>query len=382
MTNTRPTWAEVSRGNLVHNYRLLRRLAGPDRELLAVVKANAYGHGMLECAPLLAEDGCGWFGVTCMEEGVALRRVCPEVRIVLLSGLWRHEAETALEYRLTPVVWEPFHLDWLVAAAGKHGAADGPVAVHVEIDTGMSRQGVAVEALEPLLGRFGPEGPLRLEAVMTHFHSPENETATEEQGHCLARAAEVVTARGLRPAFVSAGSSAAVLNPDRRSLSDWTRGLGARDMVRPGIALYGYAPGPGFGSELLPVLRWKTRVVSLRTIEAGTAVGYEATFVARRRSRLALLPLGYGDGLNRLLSNRGSVLVRGERAAVAGRISMDHTVVDVTDIPGVEPGDEVTVIGRQGGDSITAEEMAAITGTISYEILCAISARVPRVMVD
>lgn len=382
MTHTRPIWAEISRGRLLHNYRWLRGLAGPETELLAVVKANAYGHGMSDCAPVLARDGCRWFGVTCVEEGAALRHACPEARILILSGLWRQEAETAIEHRLTPVVWDPSQLDWLEAAAQDNKLAAGQVAVHLEIDTGMSRQGAAPEDLESLLGRFAPASPLRLEAVMTHFHSPENEVATRDQERWLARAVEAVAARGLRPEFLSAGSSAAALQQDGSRIAALARKVGARRMMRPGIALYGYRPNPGSGAPLQPVLAWKTRVVSLRTIEPGTAVGYDATFIASRKNRVALLPMGYADGLNRLLSNRGSVLVRGQRAPIAGRISMDHTVVDVTDTPGVERGDEVVLIGEQGADRITADELATATDTIPYEVLCAISARVPRVMVD
>jgi alanine racemase len=217
---------------------------------------------------------------------------------------------------------------------------------------------------------------------MTHFPSPENPEATQAQERSFARAVEAVTACGLRPDFLSAGSSAAALQPNSGFVSDLAQQAGARRMVRSGIALYGYAPDRRSDADLQPVLTWKTRVVSVRTIEPGTAVGYDATFIARRTTRLALLPVGYADGLNRLLSNRGSVLVRGQRAPIAGRISMDHTVVDVTDIPGVEPGDEAILIGEQGGQRITADDLASATGTIAYEVLCAISARVPRVRVD
>lgn len=382
MTHTRPIWAEVSRGRLLHNFRYLRGLAAPDTELLAVVKANAYGHGMAACAAALAGDGCRWFGVTCVEEGVALRLACPDARILIMSGLWHLEAETAIEHRLTPVVWERPHLGWLEAALQRRGLAAAKFPVHLEIDTGMSRQGAAPEDLGSLLDRFGPTSPLRLEAVMTHFHSPENEIATQEQERQLARALEAIAALGLRPEFLSVGSSAAALTEGGSRMAAVARQMGARRMVRPGIALYGYAPGPGAAPDLQPVLAWKTRIVSLREIHPGAVVGYDGTFVAHRKTRLALLPLGYADGLNRLLSNRGSVLVRGRRASIAGRISMDHTVVDVTGIPGIERGDEVVLLGEQGTDRMTADELATATGTIPYEVLCAIAARVPRVMVD
>ncbi len=382
MTGTRPTWAEISRSRLVHNHDTLRGLAGPETELLAVVKANAYGHGLAECAHVLAANGARWFGVTSVEEGVELRRACPEARIVTMAGLWHLEAETAIEHGLTPVVWDRVHLGFLDAAVQKRSLAPGEFPVHLEIDTGMSRQGASIEELELLLDRFGPGQPLRLEAVMTHFHSPENEVVTQKQERVFTRAVEIIAESGLRPKFLSAGSSAAVLRKDTGFITSLARKIDARPMLRPGIALYGYAPGFEPEEGLQPVLAWKTRAISFRQIEAGTTVGYDATFTAPRRTRLALLPAGYADGLSRQLSNRGSVLIRGQRAPIAGRISMDHTMVDVTDVEGAERGDEVVIIGEQGSEKITADDVAGLRQTISYEVLCGIGARVPRVMVE
>jgi alanine racemase len=384
MTSTRPTWAEVSRSKLLYNYRRLRELAG-SAELLAVVKANAYGHGLSECAHVLAADGAEWFGVTSVEEGVALRRVCPAVRILIMSGIWAGEAEIALDQNLTPVVWDRQHLDWLVDAAARRGLGAGSVAVHLEIDTGMSRQGARQKDLEALLERFRPRSPLRVEALMTHFHSPENEGLTAEQIRLFVTAADILSACAVRPAILSAGSSAA-LPETNAAVADLAKLLDARLMLRPGLALYGYAPDPESAGEgtlqLNPVLAWKTRVTSLRNIEAGASVGYGATFTAQRATRLALLPVGYADGLDRLLSNRGEVLVRGRRVPIAGRISMDQTIVDVTEIGGAALDDEVVLIGEQGGEKITAADIAHLTWTIAYEVLCGIAARVPRTMVD
>lgn len=398
MTTTRPTWAEVSRSKLVHNYRRLRELAGASQELLAVVKADAYGHGLTECARVLAADGAQWFGVTCVEEGVALRRVCPAVRILIMSGIWAGEAETAIEHNLTPVVWEAQHLEWLEEAAWRFGRGAREVPVHLEIDTGMSRQGAQRSELEALLERFGPESPLRLEGVMTHFHSPDDGQDTRAQISLFVGSIHALWQHKYQWDFISAGSSAnLLLSDDTVALFSVAKQLGGRRMVRAGIALYGYSPLPtnanaawGAMGEptplenpgLEPVLAWKTRVTSLRNIEAGTAAGYGATFKARRPTRLALLPVGYADGLNWSLGNRGSVLVRGQRAPMVGRISMDQTVVDVTDVGGVAVGDEVVMIGEQGGEKMTAADMANLRKTIAYEVLCGIAARVPRVMVD
>lgn len=299
-----------------------------------------------------------------------------------MSGLWPGEAEAALEHRLTPAVWEPAHLDWIEEAGRRRGVGPGAVPVHLEIDTGMSRQGVAPGRLAGILERFGSGSVLRLEAVMTHLHSPENADRSLEQERVFAGAVEAIAAQRLRPEFLSVGSSATVLEGDAQEITQVARRIGARPMLRPGIALYGYAPCRQVQTELRPVLAWKTRVTGLREIEPGTTAGYDATFRASRRTRLALLPVGYADGLNRLLSNQGEVLVRGRRAKIAGRISMDQTLLDVTDIPGVAVGDEVALIGEQGADRITAHDLAELTGSICWEVLCAIGARVPRVMVD
>ena len=399
MKSTRPTWAEVSRSKLIHNHDVLRRLAGPSTELLAVVKANAYGHGLAECARELEANGARWFGVTCVEEGVELRHVCPEARILIMSGIWAGEADTAVEQNLTPVVWEPQHLDWLEKAARRQGTGPGQIPVHLEIDTGMSRQGVLRSDLEALVERLGPESPLRLEALMTHFHSPDDGRSTHDQLNELLAAVTMVLARHkVRCDFVSAGSSANLLLRDETTmLIDLARQAGGRRMERAGIALYGYSPLPtnedaawGTMGEptpvknpgLKPVLEWKTRITSLREIKRGTPAGYGAKFTASRPTRLALLPVGYADGLNWLLWNRASVLVRGQRAPLAGRISMDQTTVDVTDVAGAAVGDEVALIGEQGSESITAADMANLRGTIAYEVLCDIAERVPRVMVE
>ncbi|MGH9588524.1 MAG: alanine racemase [Acidobacteriaceae bacterium] len=384
----RPVWAEVSRSKLLHNFALLRSLAA-SAELLAMVKGDAYGHGAEACSHVLVEAGAAWLAVTSVEEGVAVRAVCPEAEIVALSGLWLGDANLALVHGLTPVVWEMAHLE----EAARPGAK---MAVHLEVDTGMSRQGVPLAELPALLDRLKSLPNLWLDGVMTHFHSPEvlDSPANEEQFARFVTAVDSIFARGFRPRWVHAGNSTSLIFPGAAALVKLAEKHGAKAMLRPGLALYGYGPrwtggtGPDFAEKLRPVLAWKTRVCSLRTIEPGEAAGYCGTFRAERRTRLALLPVGYADGLNRLLSSRklpehgGAALIRGRRVPIAGRVSMDLTIVDVTDVPGVEIGDEAVLIGAQGAEQITAYDQADLTGTIPYEILCNISARVPRVMVD
>lgn len=384
----RPVWAEVSRSKLLHNFALLGSLAAP-AEILPMVKGNAYGHGAAACARALVEAGAVRLAVTSVEEGVAVRAACPGFEIVALSGLWRGDVDLALAHGLTPVVWEMAHLE----EAARPGAV---MAVHLEVDTGMSRQGVPLAELPALLDRLESLPNLRLDGVLTHLHSPEvlDSPANEEQFEKFVTAVDTIFGRGFRPRWIHAGNSTSLLFPGSGAVVKLAEEHGAKAMMRPGLALYGYAPrwtggmGPDFTEKLQPVLAWKTRVCSLRMVEPGEVAGYCGTFRAERRTRLALLPVGYADGLNRLLSSRkpaehgGEVLIRGRRAPIAGRVSMDLTIVDVTDIPGVEIGDEAVLIGQQGAEQITAYDQADLTGTIPYEILCNISARVPRVMVD
>jgi alanine racemase len=395
---TRPLWAEVSRQRLLANYKKLRHAAGSRADLMAVVKANAYGHDVLACAPLLAGAGAQWLGVTGAQEGAAVRAVCPHPRILLLSGIFPGEAEAVIDQGLTPVVWEPWQLDLLEAAATAREMPPASLAVHLELDTGMSRQGVRVVGGEisaeaaALLRRFHAGSCLRLEAVMTHFCAPETMSSRRPnpQLASLAAALEFIIAQGLRPQWLHAGNSSSIVaGSDRQALMEMASNSGARLMLRPGLALYGYLDrltldGLSWGGEdpgFAPVLAWKTQITSLRTLHHGESAGYGHTFTADKETRIALLPAGYADGLNRLLSNRGYVLIRGQEAPIAGRVSMDQTMVDVSGIPGVAIGDEVVLLGSQGARSIDAWDLADLTGSIPWEVLSAIGPRVPRLIV-
>jgi alanine racemase len=390
---TRPVWAEISRGRLTANYHALRALAPASAEMLAVIKANAYGHGVGLCAPALAAAGADWLGVTSLEEGIRVRALCRQPHILIMSGIHQDEAAPVLDYRLTPIVWESYHLDLLEGEAKRRGMPPQSVPVHLELDTSMGRQGVpvpgegALDDLASLLERFRAQSPLRLDAVLTHFHSPEVLNTPNPQMGRLARALALIKSLGLKPSLLHAGNSATLLaGPDSADLDRMARAENMRLMLRPGLALYGYAPSfsPPQGAlpSLQPVLAWKTRINSLRTLQPGGTAGYNATFRASRSTRLALLPVGYADGYNRLLSNRGHVLIRGRRALVAGRVSMDQIMVDVTEICEAAIGDEAVLLGAQGEDAITAESLAKLIGTIPYEVLCNISARVSRLAVD
>lgn len=395
---TRPLWAEISTAELCRNFHHLRSIAGR-AELLAIVKANGYGHGATLCAEALSQAGAKWLGVTSVEEGIAVRAVAPKTPILVMGGVWEVAgAKLAMEHGLTAVAWEPFQLDWLSNAARQLGL--GLVTVHVEIDSGMSRQGVQPEKLAAFLEALKQAPAIRMSGIMTHFHSPEylNGEATTAQMQVFTRAVEQICEAGHRPEWVHAGNSASAIDQIAMpALEELAARFGAQAIIRPGLALYGYSPDfEGSGDTagkvaadahlLKPVLSWKTRILSLREIEAGQTVGYCEGFRATRQSRIALLPVGYADGLRRSLSPNGGVcgevLVRGKRAPFAGRISMDLASIDVTAIPGVEIGDEVVIFGEQGEERITAADHARLAKTIHYEILCGIAARVPRVKID
>jgi alanine racemase len=384
-SSSRPTWAEVSRDALRSNYRILRQQAArADADAVAVIKANAYGHGAVEALSILAADGCDWFAVTCLDEALLLQPQLKSHRTLILSGLFDGEAAEVVRHALTPVLGSLQQLAWLADAAPP--AAEPPFPLHLEIDTGMARQGIQwndTSALAAFATQLTRHPQLLLEAVMTHFASPEDSgsSQTSEQLDRLRSALATLREHGIAPPLIHAGNSASLFEaPQIATLRDVAQHCGSRLLLRPGIALYGYGPHAA-QRGLQPVLSWKTRIAALRTIPAGEGVSYNATFRASRPTRIALLPVGYADGYNRLLSNRGEVLVRGQRATITGRVTMDQTMIDVTDIPDAATGDEVVLLGQQGRDRITADNLAAHASTIAYEVLCAIGARVPRLWV-
>lgn len=391
---TRPCWVEICARNFEENYRFLSGIAGPDVSLLAIVKADAYGHSLGICAPAAVRAGAPWLGVTSVEEGIQARLLCPDTRILIISGAFPGQADAIIRHRLTPVVWEAWQFDELEAAARR--AAARSVSVHLEIDTGMSRQGVAPESLEPILARFHRDSPLRLEGVMTHLFAADeaDERVTADQLSRTNNALARIQSAGLHARILNVGNTAAILAGETKHIAAVAARYEMKLLMRPGLALYGVVPefNPVFEaaepmglaqakSKLHPVLSWKSRVVSVRSIPIGAVVGYNGTFIASEPMRLALIPCGYADGLDRKLGNRFNGLVRGQRAPFVGRISMDQSVLDVTGIPGVEPGDEVFLLGRQGSETITAFDHARASETIPWEVFTRIGARVPRVAI-
>lgn len=363
-----PTSASVDLSALAQNLAQVRRLA-PRSEVLAVVKANAYGHGAVEVTRALQRLAVHRFGVATLEEGIALRQAGIHDAILVMGATVPAQFADLVAHQLTPVL---FRADMVQAFAGKVPPSDKPYPVHVKIETGMGRLGLSSEELPDLISSPAMQTVLHLEGLMTHLADADNEDArhTEAQLARFQQSLEVIQHRGFALPLVHAANSAAIVKYPASRYS----------LVRPGIMLYGYqtAAQRASTSEVRPILTWKTTVAHLHSIQPGNSVSYNRTFIASRPSRIAVLPVGYADGYNRLLSNRGVVLIAGRRAPVVGRVCMDMIMIDVTDVPGVDIGHEAILIGQQGQERITAADLASWQQTIPYEILCAIGPRVPR----
>jgi alanine racemase len=366
-SQARPTVAEIDGRALADNFAELARIAGGRTAVLPVVKSDAYGHGLALVARILHDCGAERFAVATAAEGEALRAAGLNGSVLVLGGVYPAEHDRVVAARLTPVVWD------IVAAralAARARAAGRVVAVHVKVDTGMSRLGAAPADAPALLRALAELDGVTVEGLLTHFadaESVDHPGTVRQLGEFERLVAALEDAR-LRPPLVHAANSAATLTAPRARF----------DAVRPGLALYGIYPSPESraAAPLRPVMRLVTRIIACRTIAAGVAVSYGGTFVARRTSTIATVPVGYADGYPRALSNRGEVMVRGVRAPVAGRVCMDQTMIDVTDVAGAAPGDEVVL----WGGTLPVEEVAARADTIPYELLARVGVRVPRVL--
>jgi len=375
---TRPTWAEVSLAALRHNFRTVQRRIGTGVDICAIVKADAYGHGAVECARALEQEGAGWFGVTSLDEAIPLREGGIRGRILLLTGFWRGEEEEIVRLKLTPTVWETAQIELLEKAAANIGVRQH--AVHLKVDTGMGRLGVAPEDLPGVCSALKSSPHLSLEGLSTHLASSEvlDAPSVPEQLKSFEEVRRLLRNEGIDPPLIHAANTGAVISRPE----SWNT------MVRPGIALYGYylpferagreVSGKALRLDVKPVLTWKTRVLALRDVRANQALGYGGIYVTKAPARIAVLPVGYADGFNRALSSRGRVIVREHYAPIVGRISMDLTLVDVTGLPGIAVGDEAILLGSSDGLDVDAREHAALANTVLYEILCGISKRVPR----
>lgn len=343
--------------------------------IMPAVKADAYGHGAIECARALQAAGAEWFGVSLPEEGLKLRNAGITTRVLLLGGFWEGQEGSIIAHHLTPAIFRLDILDRLNRAAR---AASLVVEYHLKVDTGMGRLGVPHADLGAFLDAAARFESVRLDGVMTHLASADcrdKDEFTVQQMTLFETAVELVRLRGHRPSWIhEANSAGAHAYPGSRG-----------NLVRLGGVLYGLWRDVTDRSveplDWRPVMSLRTRIELLKTVPAGAPLGYGGTFVTSREGRIATLPIGYEDGLRRALSNQGHVILREQLAPIVGRVSMDLTLVDVTDVKGASVGDEAVIIGGQGSIRITAEQLAAQIGTLSYEVTCGISDRVPRVYV-
>jgi len=365
----RPTVAEISLSALRHNCRRVRELIGPGVAVLAVVKADAYGHGAVPAARVFLEAGAWGLGVSSVAEGVELRRAGIDAPVVVLGGTFPGDEGFVVAHDLAVALWDAGKARALDAAAR---AAHRKVAVHVKVDTGMTRLGLDADGVVEFAGLVRGLAGLEPAGVFSHLASADAVDTADARAQIarFERAVEALAEAGLRPPLVHLANSAATVSAP---LAHFT-------MVRPGIMLYGYAPAPHLAKRaaVVPAMRLQTAIAQTRRVPAGTRVSYAGTFVASRPSTIATLPVGYADGYHRLASNRAQVLVHGRRAPVAGRVCMDHTMIDATDVPDAEAGDRVVLFG----EGIGADELAGWCDTIAYEVLTAVGRRVPRVYVE
>jgi alanine racemase len=390
--NRRPVWAEVSVSALTHNLRAIRAFVNPaeekrktPRKVLSIVKGNGYGHGGPQVAKILEKAGSDWFGVTCTSEGIDVRKAGVRKPILVLTSFWPGEEANLIKHDLTAVIHRCEQLHELERAASRGGRKQ--VSFHLKIDTGMNRLGIATSDIDCFAGQLAKCRHLRLGGVFTHLASSEafgpapNGTQTLEQQERFYAAVEHLRKLGVDPGIIHIANSAAIASRPET----WA------DMVRPGVILYGYHPGYDPAEQrgeaerrlpLKPVMSLRSRVISLRRIPHGAGVGYNSKFVAQRPSLIAVLAAGYGDGIHRSLSNHGSVIIRGQLAPIVGIVSMDVTMIDVTDVPGAQVGDVATIYGTDGEHTLPANQVARSIGTVTSDLLCAVSQRVPRLYVS
>lgn len=382
--STAPIWAEISRGALLHNLRTVQDFVGQGTTVCVVVKADGYGHGAVGCARVFEQAGATWLGVTSVEEAMRLRDDGSAARILVLRGFTPGEEDDVVRFDLTPAVWDFSQVELLEQAATRAARNGRPLPVHLKVDTGMGRLGVSLADLPALSQRLRTTHHVQLEGVFSHFASSEvvGTPTIAAQMKRFDEAMATISAAGLTPVYQHLANSAAVVTQH----ASW------RNFVRTGLAVYGHflpaisaingQPDWSLAPPVRPALTWKTRVLWVRDMPARHPLGYSGAYITPAPARIASLPVGYADGLNRQLSNRGRVIVRGAYAPIVGNISMDITLVDVTAIPGVSAGDEALLIGAANGCAVNAFDHASWAGTVPYEILCGISKRVPRIYVD
>jgi alanine racemase len=367
------SWVEISRAQISENFAAIRRAVGPDTQVMPVVKADAYRHGAVEVSRILEADGARWLAVSNTEEGVILREAGVKARILVMADFLPFTREALLAHHLTPVIHSLEDLAELDGLAQRRGERSS---YHLKVDTGMGRLGVSPDPSR-IVSAVANAKHVDFEGLMTHFASAANyESAqTEHQMKVFDSIAGALEQAGLKPGLLHSSSTIPVAYGRRAA---W------RSMVRPGHAVYGYVspargPAPSGLLTVKPALSWRATVLSVKDLPAGALIGYGGMFRAPRPLRVAVVAVGYADGIPHRLSNRGSVIVKGKIVPMLGAVSMDLTTVDVSQVPNVAVGDAVTLLGSEGDVSIDAQQIAKWAGTISYSVLCGIHARVKRI---
>ncbi len=369
----RPTIAEINLDALAHNFNQLRERTGEKAKILAVVKANAYGHGAVMISSELANLGVDFLGVATCEEGIELRNAKIITPIIILGGFFKGQCDYARQYDLTPVIYNLESAEELSQCARKSNSS---INVHVKIDTGMGRLGTLPSEAKAFFQNLVKLSNLEIEGVLSHLadNNQDDNSGLEfsqKQATIFKQQIEQLHQMGIHPQFEHLANSAAIIDKDPDCFN----------LARPGIMLYGAYPSKRCQQiiDLKPVMNLKTKIISLKKFPKGVSISYGRTFKCKRPSLIATLPIGYADGYSRHLSNKGEVLIRGTRIPIVGVVCMDMVMVDVTEVAGVSLGDEVVLMGSQDNKHITAEEIAKKIGTISYEVFCGISPRVPRI---
>jgi alanine racemase len=365
-------YVEISLSQVAANYRAVRDAVSPSAQVIGVVKADAYRHGAVEISRVLVREGAQWLAVSSVEEGITLRTAGIECRILVMAGVMSWERQALRDFRLTPVVHS---LDELGALNEGGGSASPPLAIHLKTDTGMDRLGTRASAAE-IAGAVAAAPRLHVEGLMSHFASATDFTSrqTDEQIAVFRQMSADLATLGVRPPLLHFSSTNAIAYPRRDA---WL------SLVRPGHAIYGYVspargPAPPAVFTVKPALSWKAKIVAVKDVPAGARIGYGGSYQAAGDMRIAILAAGYADGIPHRLSNKGKVIAGGRFAPIVGTVSMDLTTIDITLSPRLRAGDEATLLGREGDVSLDAQQIARTAGTISYNVLCGISARVKR----
>ncbi|MDY6863811.1 MAG: alanine racemase [Thermodesulfobacteriota bacterium] len=372
----RPTHAEINLKHLTYNLNQIKERVGADIKILAVVKADAYGHGAYTISSCLEKCGIDFLGVAYLEEAVELKKAGIKTPILILGGIFPGQEPYIAEYDLVPVIFDSTIARNLSRCALEKNKK---ISVHVKIDTGMGRLGIVNSQVKIFLENIKTLPNITISGILSHLAVAESDLSpdlsfTKKQIDNLKQAAEEFSNMGFNPLWKHIANSALIINYR----------LSYFNLVRPGLMLYGASPSLNLFNKfpLLPVMNIKTKVMQLKEVPAGATISYGRTYTCRKKTKIAILPIGYADGFPRNLSNKGEVLIKGKRAKVVGAVCMDMTMIDVTKIPRIKTGDDVVIIGKQEGEQITVEELAKKAETIPYEIFCRIGNRVPRVYID